>query len=845
MGRIGKKLYGTQDIKQANNNFQIWIVIFLVVLSSISTHCLITKSKAAPIIIDEDSNGYWEDYFEDNKGIETWDNIELNMGEIRLMDMLYENFTGPTGTYPDDKKWDIIHQGGTFEINNNRMRSSDSPPYGTWHNMKVQTKSDFKLPHTLTWRQQLQTVGGGMYYHFRVQNASSGNSLLGIYQNYLGNYGVYNYYTSSGTSMGSSVSGWHDYKVTFNGGYLEIYMDDVLKFSYDYFDVQSVRYQIGMDILDPASATIYTDDIQITSGITSGNLTSTEIVIPKDQTWESLEVDKLEPVNGNTINVSVLDGITFLAIPGFDNLNASTINLSSIDPTTYPTIRLKAHFTGYDNRTPVLYGWKVTWADTIAPSPPSGLTVNDPYSGDSLNISWDPNPEPDVVYYYLDYSTDNVTFYRLANIDKNTFSFIHSNLLTGIEYYYKIAAVDEIPNQSPFSEVKSTILDIDSDGDGIGNRIDDDIDGDTVPNSIDEYPYNENEWIDSDGDGIADNADLDDDNDSYDDTIDDFPFNSSEWKDTDCDGIGNNADLDDDNDGIPDISDMYPFNDANDIEERIDDLSAELTSVNDSLFNRISETEINILNRLDNLNWSPILNYIEGMNDSLSSEIQDILNSITDDVIELNSSLSDELTMLLDSLKNDNDALRAWLELVTNELNSQLTAASDILYNQSNELDDSDNNIEIINNTLANLTKLDNILSQLLDLDSALKDVNDDLKTKAEDKSKEEEIEDRIRLLEFFIFIVLLLLIVNLVVTSISLLRKKIQKDTKISESYNKVEPEPLESFTLASEPEEPKEIIKENKIKEEEPTPQTQSTPPFPPPPPPPPPPPNEEVIE
>jgi hypothetical protein len=58
--------------------------------------------------------------------------------------------------------------------------------------------------------------------------------------------------------------------------------------------------------------------------------------------------------------------------------------------------------------------------------------------------------------------------------------------------------------------------------------------------------------MDFDGDGIGDIADFDDDNDNVDDEDDEFPYNSLEWLDTDSDGVGNNADLDDDDDGLLD-----------------------------------------------------------------------------------------------------------------------------------------------------------------------------------------------------------------------------------------------------------------------------------------------------
>ncbi|UCF11913.1 MAG: hypothetical protein JSW06_07675 [Thermoplasmatales archaeon] len=66
------------------------------------------------------------------------------------------------------------------------------------------------------------------------------------------------------------------------------------------------------------------------------------------------------------------------------------------------------------------------------------------------------------------------------------------------------------------NEQKVTTKEIDTDGDGYNDN-------------VDEFPNNSSEWIDSDKDGYGDNSD-------------DFPFNSSEWKDTDGDGVGDNTD---------------------------------------------------------------------------------------------------------------------------------------------------------------------------------------------------------------------------------------------------------------------------------------------------------------
>ena len=101
-------------------------------------------------------------------------------------------------------------------------------------------------------------------------------------------------------------------------------------------------------------------------------------------------------------------------------------------------------------------------------------------------------------------------------------------------------------------------VDADDDGDGITDEAEldsgtdplkTDTDGDGVNDKSDAFPLNSAESADADGDGIGANTDA---NDNVPDSDDDFPLDPSETLDTDSDGMGNNADLDDDNDGLAD-----------------------------------------------------------------------------------------------------------------------------------------------------------------------------------------------------------------------------------------------------------------------------------------------------
>jgi len=150
---------------------------------------------------------------------------------------------------------------------------------------------------------------------------------------------------------------------------------------------------------------------------------------------------------------------------------------------------------------------------------------------------------------------------------------------------------------------KDYFIDLDTDGDRIGNTkdLDDDddgisdeeekvsgtsplnkdTDGDGVGDKEDVFPLDSSETKDNDGDGVGNNADIDDDNDGlFDeeekiintdpfnpdtdqdevyDKDDVFPLDSSEWQDSDRDNIGDNKDEDDDNDGLTDEEELFVF----------------------------------------------------------------------------------------------------------------------------------------------------------------------------------------------------------------------------------------------------------------------------------------------
>jgi fibronectin type 3 domain-containing protein len=91
--------------------------------------------------------------------------------------------------------------------------------------------------------------------------------------------------------------------------------------------------------------------------------------------------------------------------------------------------------------------------DIVPPSAPTGLSITVIPEGNSLNITWLANPEPDVEYYSVYRSTEYQSFIWIANVIAGTEFFIDYGLTDGVTYYYLITASDEVPNVSPLSDV--------------------------------------------------------------------------------------------------------------------------------------------------------------------------------------------------------------------------------------------------------------------------------------------------------------------------------------------------------------------------------------------------------
>jgi hypothetical protein len=97
----------------------------------------------------------------------------------------------------------------------------------------------------------------------------------------------------------------------------------------------------------------------------TGSLTSTTINISDEHYFDTMFINKTEPVGGS-LKVSILDGSTNTPIPGFIDITDSQIDLSGFDIIAHPTIKLRATYTS-GGALGTLHDWSINWTQNIAP----------------------------------------------------------------------------------------------------------------------------------------------------------------------------------------------------------------------------------------------------------------------------------------------------------------------------------------------------------------------------------------------------------------------------------------------------------------------------------------------
>jgi hypothetical protein len=260
-----------------------------------------------------------------------------------------------------------------------------------------------------------------------------------------------------------------------------------------------------------------------------------------------------------------------------------------------------------------------SWQATVTPS--DGTTLGNTETSNSISIDAEiiPNTAPTVSNYEITAVTSGSTIpvnedlwfnYDYDDIDGDSESgtavrwfkdsieqavwndattLPASATSVGDSWNAKITPSDGMNSGTTYETASVTIIDIDSDGDGVFNNDDAfpndgaesvDSDSDGTGDNGDAFPNDANETMDSDSDGTGDNADvfpndatetMDSDEDTVGDNADAFPNNANETMDSDSDGTGDNADvfpsdanetMDSDADGTGDNADAFP-NDAN------------------------------------------------------------------------------------------------------------------------------------------------------------------------------------------------------------------------------------------------------------------------------------------
>ena len=218
------------------------------------------------------------------------------------------------------------------------------------------------------------------------------------------------------------------------------------------------------------------------------------------------------------------------------------------------------------------------------------------------------------------------------------------------------------------------------------------------------------------------------------------------------------------------------------------------------------------------------------VNASLAADIQGLLASITNDLAALdasvanvggdvsnvdtnitglvgdlhmvNSSLYTELSQLINSASYNDTALRAWIDTTVASVEMSIEDANTTLHQQlasiSGDHVTSPAKLDAINQTLAQLSKLDDILADLTALDQALEDAETELTAELQ----AEEPEEGMNINTILLALVLVLLILNLLMNMRGDKGEASPKDNTPEQSDGKMKSEPTYESEIGKESE-------------------------------------------
>jgi fibronectin type 3 domain-containing protein len=118
-------------------------------------------------------------------------------------------------------------------------------------------------------------------------------------------------------------------------------------------------------------------------------------------------------------------------------------------------LRAKDYKNQYSEYSPVT---TCTPSDTVPPTPPTDLKAT-AVSNSEIKLSWSDSAAKDVTGYIIfmnDTGEDHQgTFHKIGLVNSSTTTFTATDLGEKIEYYFKLRAIDEVPNNSSFSDTAS------------------------------------------------------------------------------------------------------------------------------------------------------------------------------------------------------------------------------------------------------------------------------------------------------------------------------------------------------------------------------------------------------
>jgi len=95
----------------------------------------------------------------------------------------------------------------------------------------------------------------------------------------------------------------------------------------------------------------------------------------------------------------------------------------------------------------------VALPDITAPDPPKNLSITD-VTHESLTLNWEANSEDDLIGYNVFRSvTDTVVFVQINSGLLTQTKYYDHDLKEDTKYFYRLTALDEVPNESDFSDI--------------------------------------------------------------------------------------------------------------------------------------------------------------------------------------------------------------------------------------------------------------------------------------------------------------------------------------------------------------------------------------------------------